>query len=99
MVTVHCQIASWAPWNECRWCWTMGNKSVQYSNCLFHRFFHHCIIAIMKECQLKVYTLYILTSIFDRTTTLYLQISATDLQPFLGACSLVFSGQLADEEH
>lgn len=30
---------------------------------------------------------------------LHLQISATNVQPSLGAYSLVFSGQLADEEH
>lgn len=46
-----------------------------------------------------MFTLPVIFSIFGCVTILYLQISATDLQPSLGACSLVFSGQLVDEEH
>ena len=40
----------------------------------------------------------VIFSISDCVTILYLQISATDLLPSVDACSLVFSGQLADEE-
>lgn len=41
----------------------------------------------------------VIFSILDYVTILHLQISATDLLPSLGAYSLVFSVQLADEEH